>query len=188
MRQWKRLLCIALAIAVVSVLTIRTIPRMTPKGDPLLSGAPQLVILSLISALALYLRQVNLNALELRYKIRHGEMWNLRPEIKYKKKRLSQLRMTSNAISLISPYMFVLMLIVCARIVCDAFSRFYYDSWEVPRLFYVADCLIVVWLSLGFVGLTYAHLSVRAVDDKIQMSIDVDDANEDPEQVTSVGQ
>jgi hypothetical protein len=37
------------------------LPSTSPKGEPLLSGPPQLVVLSLLTALALYLREVNLN-------------------------------------------------------------------------------------------------------------------------------
>jgi len=46
---------------VAPAVTLSLLPSTSPKGEPLLSGPPQLVVLSLLTALALYLREVNLN-------------------------------------------------------------------------------------------------------------------------------
>jgi len=47
-----------------------------PSVEPVLKGAPQFIVLSLVVAFAVYLRQVSTNASELRDKIKSGTMWN----------------------------------------------------------------------------------------------------------------
>jgi len=170
-RTWRRFLLVGTIVAVATASTFWMMPTTMPKGEPLLSGPPQFVILSLIAALALYLRQVNLNAIDLRYKIQHGQLWNLSPESEYADEKAERLEETSNTIMLVSPFLFALILAVCGRIICDSFSRFSYESRTAPNAFYVLDCLIAVWLSLTFLGLTIADFVVRYKDNRIQRKI-----------------
>lgn len=170
MRTKRRILTVAVLPAVSGVLLL-VLPMVPPNGEPLLSGPPEFIILLLFAALALYLRQVNLNASDLRYKIRHGELWDVQPERKYQTEKLGQLQWTSDTIMNISPFLFALILIVCAKIIYDSLCRFYYAPKVASPRLYILDCLIVTYLSFNFVGLTIAHFVLRYKDDDLQEKI-----------------
>jgi hypothetical protein len=137
--QYVIVICIyAAAVAFVVIYS----PEIAPRGEPLLSGAPEFIILSLVAALALYLRQVNLDTLDLRYKIQHDELWNRPPEREYRNEKLERLRETSDAIMLASPFMFVVIIAVCIRIVWDGYDRFYFKWPQVSARLYKFDILI----------------------------------------------
>jgi hypothetical protein len=170
----RRLLIVAAIVVVASGVLFWLLPAAPSQGEPpLLNGPPEFIILSLLAALALYLRQVNLNAVDVRYKMRHGELWNAPPEKTYRAEKIKQLQWTSDTILRVSPFMFALILLVCGRIGCDCLRRFY--SASQLDLLYHLDFLIVVWLSLTFVGLTIAHFVVRHKDGEIQEKIRTDD-------------
>jgi len=165
---WRKFFIVLFIVAAITSVVIWCFPGTAPNSEPLLSGPPEFIILSLIAALALYLRQVNLNTLDLRYRIFHQELWNLPPEQLYRMAKLQFLQQTSDAILVASPFMFLLILAVCAWIIGDVYSRFYYLPRRGPMILYQLDILIVVWLTLTFIGLTFAHFYVRYYDDQIE--------------------
>jgi hypothetical protein len=170
MRTTRRLLTVVAIVVLASGILLRMLPARSPEGNsPLLSGPPEFIILSLLAALALYLRQVNLNAADVHYKIRHGELWKAPPEDAFRPQKLKQLRQTSATILGVTPFMFVVILVVCGRIVYDTLCRYYAKPWIEPL--YALDFLIVVWLWFIFLGLTIAHFVVRYKDHHLQEQI-----------------
>jgi len=77
-----------------------------PLVDPVLKGAPQFIVLSLVVAFAVYLRQVSTNASELRDKIREGNVWNY--PAAHSKQRMEALDGISEKISVAAPFMILL--------------------------------------------------------------------------------
>ncbi len=148
-----------------------------------MSGPPEFIILSLLAALALYLRQVNLNAADVQYKIRHGLLWNALPEERHRTEKMEHLQWTSDTIMAVSPFLFALILVVCGRIVYDSFSRIYYAPKLAPPALYALDCFIVGCLTLNFAGLTIAHFVMRYKDDTLQDKIAAE-IESDPGQTT----
>ena len=86
------------------------------------------------------------------------------PEDLHRTAKMKNLQGTSDAITMTSPPLFALMLVVCGRIISDGVYRFSYDQRHPPAAIYALDCIIVIWLSFGFVGLTVAHFWARVKD------------------------
>ena len=139
-----------------------------PKNDTLFAGPPQFIVLSLIVALGLYLRQVNAHALELRDKIQLGDAWKGHYQKQYAAQKIRQLEKTSETIMLVSPFVILLMLFVGVRIASDDLCRFFFDSKHVPRALYAGDLVIGVSLLAMLIGLAVAHFAARAQDSKIR--------------------
>ncbi len=162
---------ILVIVVATTAVAWKLIPASAPKGYPLFNGPPQFVILSLMTALALYLRQVNLNATEMLYKIRHRKLWNRTPESDYADEKAQRLEATSTIIMVVTPYLFGLILVACGRIIADSYSRFSYSATTAPNMFYKLDCLLTIWISLVFCGLTAAHFIVKRRDEKIRCKV-----------------
>jgi hypothetical protein len=73
--------------------------------DPLLKGAPQFIVLSLVLVFAAYLRQLSSGAVELRNKIVGGEIWNYPPDRSYSfvPKKVEALDQTADTLSVVGP-------------------------------------------------------------------------------------
>jgi hypothetical protein len=142
-----------------------------PTADPLFTGPPEFIVLSLIVALGLYLRQVNVHALESIDKIRHREIWKTPIERKYAAEKMKQLERTSDTIIFVSPFMICLSLVVGLRITADAILRFSFDARHPPRLVYATDLIIAFWLLATLLGLARAHFDARNEDNRLRRRI-----------------
>lgn len=140
----------------------------TPKNIALFSGPPEFIVLSLIVALGLYLRQVNLHARELQEKIRDGAILTKPHEKLYVMEKMQQLENTSRTIMTVSPFVIFLMLIVGFRIAADDVCRFFYDEHHVPRVLYGFDLVIATGLFTMLSGLAVAHFRSRRHDLRIR--------------------
>src|SRR5258708_4383034 len=95
-----------------------------PRGsEPLLSGPPEFIFFAIIVAFAAFLRQLSLHATDLRDKIFHDEIWNFPPDKGYARDKMAEADKTSDAIRTVTPFMILMILLVCARIVCDSIVR-----------------------------------------------------------------
>lgn len=153
----------AIAVALWSYISF------TPHGnDPLLSGPPQFVILALIVAFAVYLRQVSLHAAELRERIVHGEAWNYPPTEDFAKDKMMEADKTCDLIRFVSPFMILMIIAVSCRIVCESWVRLIYPRGTTPAFLFSTDLFIAMCLFLGFFGLVMGHRTARSVDDRIR--------------------
>jgi hypothetical protein len=170
---------IAASVGLLSLILFLSLPHVQQNaGVPVLSGSPQITLLSLLGALALYLRHVHVSVLEAIYKIRHGELWEKAPHLNHRKEKLYQLHRTSQTIIGVAPFMFMLILVLCARVIYDTHSHFYTPSSEEAEAIHKADYILAVWVGLMFGGLTAAHFVVRFDDDALQASVWADDAKD----------
>lgn len=173
MNGTRHLIVLAVLIGLVTILLFSAglfwLPA--PKNETLFAGPPQFIVLSLIVALGLYLRQVNVHALELRDKIQLGEAWKGPYQTQYAAQKVRQLENTSETIMLVSPFVILLMLLVGARIASDDLGRFFYEPKHIPRALYAADLVIGVTLFTMLIGLAIAHFVARAQDREIRQLI-----------------
>lgn len=146
----------------------------SPKDTPLFTGPPEFIVLSLIVAVGLYLRQVNLRALELCEKILNGEYLTKPHERRYADEKTKQLADTSRMIMFVSPFMIFLMLVVGVRIVADNVCRLWFDKEHPPRTLYGFDLVISVGLAFMLIGLAIAHFVARTHDQRIRESIQIE--------------
>ena len=169
----RRVVVLAAAVILATAVILWTCFRLLPppQNDPLFTGGPECVVLSLTVALGLYLRQANLHALDLRDKIENGEAMKNPHERKSADRKVRQLEKASDAIMLVSPYVILLMLIAGCRIVADDVCRFFYDAKHPPRILYAADAVIAFGLLGMLFGLVWAHFDARIEDGAIRRLI-----------------
>lgn len=143
-------------------------PKLNTNQPLLLQGAPQFIVLSLVVVFAAYLRQVSAGAVELRSKIRGGEVWNYPPDrgYRYVADKMEALGNTVYSLSLAAPFLISLAILAAVRIVLDGASRF--GAGKIPRLLYHMDLAIAIWLLVLFSVLALVHSLARAEDERIQ--------------------
>ena len=147
----------------------------SPKSEPLFTGGPQLVILSLVVAIGLYLRQVYVYGLELRDDVLSGKIWTSPSEKKYAPEKTKQLQQTSDIIALVTPFLIIFTLIIGVRILLDDIGRFYWNPGEHPRFLYAFDFVIALGLLGTLMGLAAGHFISRSGDRKIRRLIERDE-------------
>jgi hypothetical protein len=165
------LLAVLVSLGVILLFTAGLYWLPEPQNDTLFAGPPQFIVLSLIVALGLYLRQVSVHALELRDKIQLGDAWKGQYQKRYATQKIRQLEKTSETIMLVSPFVILLTLFVGIRIASDDVCRFFYDSKHVPRAFYAGDLVIGIGLLAMLFGLGIAHFVARSRDSEIRALI-----------------
>jgi hypothetical protein len=127
--------------------------------EPILKGAPQFIVLSLVVAFAVYLRQVSTNASELRDKIKRGKEWNYPLGAAHTEDKLQALDGVCEKIGITAPFMILLTIASAGRIVFDALLKF-------PRLallhigwvLFLMDLGIALWV---FFSLLRSQFSTR---------------------------
>ena len=121
----------ALAVSILFYIFVK------PQGnDLLLSGPPEFIMLAIIVAFGAYLRQVSLYAAELRDRLIHGDVWNFPRGEEYTEAKIAEAENISNTIRLVSPFMILMILGVCARIVFDSAVRILCARGKTPPLLY----------------------------------------------------
>jgi hypothetical protein len=156
---------IAIAIAVSCLVGFLIEPRDTV---PLVSGPPEFIILAIIVALAAFLRQVGVQATELRDKIVVGDVWNYPPDSGYAKKKIAVAEKTCEAIRVVSPFMILMIVAVCGRIAWDAVVRLLYTQEANPPALYAADIALILYLCLILLGISIAHFLTAGEDAAIR--------------------
>jgi hypothetical protein len=141
--------------------------------DPLLKGAPQFIVLSLIVVFAAYLRQVFVGAVEMRNKIIGGEIWNYPSGRGYGfvRNKIKALDKTADALSLVGPLMIWLAVFAVIRIGLDGISKFASSPRWIPGILVHFDLGIAVWLLIIFGMLGYFHFRAKRDDDDIQREL-----------------
>jgi len=140
---------------------------------PLLSGAPQFAVLTLIVALAAYLRSVRNNAIDLRDLIRQGEVKSYPlhgTRFEFSRKKMVLLDEVANYMSIAGPYFIWLIVIVAARITCESFLRFVGSDLQCIRGLFIWDTLIALWMLIGLAFLAVTHFSARRKDEEIRVA------------------
>jgi len=142
--------------------------------DPLLKGAPQFIVLSLVVVFAAYLRQLSSGAVELRNKIVGGEIWNYPPDRGYSfvQKKVEALDQTADTLSVVGPLLIWLAVFATIRIGFDAVSKFVSPWSWIPSLLVWFDFGIAIWLFCTFACLGGFHFAARREEDKIRCAAD----------------
>jgi len=142
--------------------------------DPLLKGAPQFIVLSLVVVFAAYLRQLSSGAVELRNKIVGGEIWNYPPDRGYSfvQKKVEALDETADTLSVVGPLLIWLAVFATIRIGFDAVSKFVSPWSWIPSLLVWFDFGIAIWLFCTFACLGGFHFAARREEDKIRCAAD----------------
>ena len=142
--------------------------------DPLLKGAPQFIVLSLVVVFAAYLRQLSSGAVELRNKIVGGEIWNYPPDRGYSfvQKKVEALDETADTLSVVGPLLIWLAVFATIRIGFDAISKFVSPWSWIPSLLVWFDLGIAIWLFCTFACLGGFHFAARREEDKIRCAAD----------------
>ena len=137
--------------------------------DNLLKGPPQFIVLSLVVAFAVYLRQVGSAAMELRDKIKDGKVRLYPLGQKFTETKLENLEKTYENLSLAAPFLIAITVVVSLRVVFDSILRFESSIFGSYRWFLtIADFLIAEWLSLCFLALAALHFFARRRDERIR--------------------
>jgi uncharacterized integral membrane protein len=142
-----------------------------PQTTPLLQGPPQFILLALIVALSVYLRQVNAGAFELREKIRTGQAWNYPLRARYKvytQEKLDALESVSEKLSIAGPLMILLFLLIASRIFTESILRYFSKTVQQSKWVFALDLVIAGWVFLTFLLLARTHFSARKRDDEIR--------------------
>src|SRR5438876_5312625 len=142
--------------------------------DPLLKGAPQFIVLSLVVVFAAYLRQLSSGAVELRNKIVGGEIWNYPPDRGYSfvQNKVEALDETADTLSVVGPLLIWLAVFATIRIGFDAVSKFVSPWSWIPSLLVWFDFGIAIWLFCTFACLGGFHFAARREEDKIRCAAD----------------
>src|SRR5216683_6565240 len=143
-------------------------------AHPLLKGAPQFIVLSLLVVFATYLRQLSSGAVELRNKIVGGDIWNYPPDCGYSfvQKKVEALDRTADTLSVVGPLLIWLAVFATIRIGFDAISKFVSPWGWIPNLLVWADLGIAIWLFCTFACLGGFHFAARREEDRIRHAAD----------------
>ena len=148
-------------------------------GDAPFSGSLQIVLIALVLALSGYLRQVYSHTLDLRDKVRVGELKNYPLSQEHTKKRVAALENNALYLKAASPFLLLLGLGLSARLVVETIGRVL--KWgQNGFLFWIADVIFAEWLGLLLLGLIVVHLIARVRDDKIRAEAKVYEEREFP--------
>ena len=142
------------------------------RTDPLLKGAPQFIVLSLVVVFAAYLRQLSSGAVELRNKIVGGEIWNYPPDRGYSfvQKKVEALDETADTLSVVGPLLIWLAVFATIRIGFDAISKFVSPWSWIASLLVWFDLGIAIWLFCTFACLGGFPFAARREEDKIRFA------------------
>jgi hypothetical protein len=139
--------------------------------EPALKGAPQFIVLSLVVAFAVYLRQVSTNASELRDKIKSGTMWNYPLGTAHTEDKLQALDGICEKIGITAPFMILLTIAAAGRIVFDTLLKFpRLVSLHVSWVFFLVDLGIALWVFFLFAALAIFHTRGRRRDNNIRLA------------------
>jgi len=145
--------------------------------EPVLKGAPQFIVLSLVVAFAVYLRQVSTNASELRDKMKRGKEWNYPPGTAHTEDKLQALDGVCEKIGITAPFMILLTIAAAGRVVFDALLKFPpLASLHINWVLFLVDLGIALWVFFFFVALAIFHTRGRRRDNNIRLATR---ANED---------
>jgi len=137
----------------------------------LLSGPPAFILLSLVIAFAVYLRQGSNRAVELWTRIQAGEEKIYPIGRDHTNQKLTALENTHDNIDVAAPFLILLAVVVAVRIIADATLRFPSPPYPVlAKILPVSDLIIVVWISSLFAILGFVHYSARRTDKSVRAS------------------
>lgn len=139
-------------------------------SDPLLSGAPQFTLLTLIIGLSAYLRVVRSDAVVRRDEIAAGKAWNY--PIDGKRCGLTDMRLklldnTSTTLLVASPFLIFLFILIAARAFFDAYARLA-SIQHSDRILSAGDVVILAWTAAAFLSLGVFHFIARMRDDRVR--------------------
>lgn len=155
--------------------------QMEPSSDPILKGAPQFIVLSLVVAFAVYLRQVNTNASELRDKINSGQVWNYPVESDHAEDKMQALDGVCEKLGIAAPFLILLTIVAAGRIVFDALLKFpLLAQRKLNWILFLVDLGIALWIFLLFVALAIVHRKGRKRDDGIRIAVRADEDKNRP--------
>ena len=157
---------------------------LADEAKPLFSGSPSFILLSLVAALSLYLRQVSMATADLRDNVYKGTEWNYPTEGTHAVVGLAKmgtLERTRENLGIASPFLILLSVIVAFRIVVETIVQFKIPALfsNVPWLRYVnvlpwrflVDVVIASWLSLVFLMLAIVHYWARRREERIRIYV-----------------
>jgi len=138
-------------------------------ADNLLKGPPQFIVLSLVVALAVYLRQLAAGAMEFRDKIRNERVRLYPSGQRFTEAKAKNLERIYEILGLTTPFLIALALVLSLRIVFDSILRFESSVFADYRwVLTVADFLIAEWLFWFFLFLAALHFFLRRTDERIR--------------------
>jgi hypothetical protein len=178
----QKIFWLAFAIFVVTLISviwgIRCLGGQTDSSvEPILKGAPQFIVLSLVVAFAVYLRQVSTNASELRDNIKSGKVWNYPPGKAHTEDKLQALDGVCEKIGITAPFMILLTIAAAGRIVFDALLKFpRLAALHINSALFLVDLGIALWIFFLFFALAIFHARGRRRDSNIRINTR---ANED---------
>ena len=168
-RQW-RLWASAVVLFGTALIVIYVTMEPKPKpGDLLLKGPPAFIVLSLVVALSVYLRQIDIAAVSTWDQIRAGGAFQYPLERSHTRAKLKALDQTDERLSTVAPFMIVLTIVIALRIVFDAVWRFQGEmaGW-VMRVCFAADLLIVGSMLVVFLALAVLHAEAQRTEKRIR--------------------
>lgn len=137
---------------------------------PLLSGPAQFTVLTLVVALAAYLRSVRTGALEFRDEIRANKVWNYPTDFDqfpFTEQKLVLLDGVAVSIQTVSPFFIQLSMVIAIRIVAEAYIKYHAGGLQCNGWLIITDTIIALWICLGLAGLAFTHFTARARDAEI---------------------
>jgi hypothetical protein len=149
---------------------IYSLMPLSPKSaiEPPLNGSAQFAVLGLAVALSVYLRQVRANALDLRDKIRGGQVWNYPLEERHSEWKMEALDSMAEKLAFAGPFLIWLFVPVSCRIILEILLQLF--AKQPLNALFALDFVIGQWFFFAFIGLAVAHYISRRRDDKLRIA------------------